>query len=413
MANPNEGVHSTPIRNPEVSKPILRAAATVVKHGASPPPCPRSQRRPACRHPQFRKVKARTFLLKLAVMATLIAIFSVGVVSTNVTVKQSSAALIALPALLCGGEALIAKGRRFEMLVQFFTYAMLALLLLCAAQFSPTLTCQFAIGALLAHGTQLAHQALHKTGVGKAAADTPIGLVLSGLTFASFGYYAWNHLRHHKHNGSEQDRESFAYGYALIESSSRRKRLLGLALHLSMAGHYLVAASRIVLAVRGRLQERLLQDHADMPVATARRVEREYQYQALVLFIAVAVSVSLRTTILIDLWLAPVLIGWGPAQSLIETTEHWHCDVPNVDVFQNTRSLKAGVFARWYTNFNNCHVGHHHDMSVPIDMLPAYEALLAETENFRHLEESYPTFYRRFFRYVWNGAPAASVEMEE
>jgi fatty acid desaturase len=78
-------------------------------------------------------------------------------------------------------------------------------------------------------------------------------------------------------------------------------------------------------------------------------------------------------------------------------------------VFLNTRSLLAGRFAQWITNYNNCHVGHHHDMSVPVEMLPAFERLISQTNPLRHWEDSYPAFYRRFLRHVWYGPVADRV----
>ncbi len=144
-----------------------------------------------------------------------------------------------------------------------------------------------------------------------------------------------------------------------------------------------------------------------MGAKVAKRIEREYQVHLLLVLAVIVLSLCFQTTLILKLWIIPILVGWGPCHSLIETTEHWHTERPNEDVFRNTSSLRAGLFAQWYTNWNNCHVGHHHDMSVPADSLPAYEAKLAESNNFSFMEESYPTFYRRFFRHIWTGKCAA------
>jgi fatty acid desaturase len=365
---------------------------------------------PARGRREFRTARPHFFAFRLFLMATLCAAFGVGVVSTDPPVKQAIAALAALTPFLCGVEALSRGRLGLRSLARFLAFGVIGLLLLSAALYAPTVLCQFAIGALLAHGTELAHQALHKAGTGRAPYDTPIGLVLCGVTFVSFYFYLWSHLRHHRYNGTEKDRESFSYAYDLIDSPSRLWRFLGFVWHLTLAGHYVTAVRRMALAVVWRLRGHLRAAYPEMSERVAAKVEREYQVQALVVLAVGVASVAFQTTLLLDLWLVPVFIGWGPAHSLIETTEHWHCDVPNPDVFRNTRSLRAGLFARWYTNYNSCHVGHHHDMSVPADRLPSYEAELAASNEFRHLEESYPAFYGRFLWHLWAGRPPAKGE---
>lgn len=357
---------------------------------------------------EFRKVDPHKFVRKLLLIAFLLVIFGVGVVNTQQSVKQICASLITLPPLICGAEALMKGRSRLKGLTRFLAFEIAALILLWMAVTAPTLVSQFCIGAMFAHGTELAHQALHKKGTGRLACDTPIGLVLCGATLVSFFSYQWTHLRHHKYNGTEKDRESFDYAYGLIDSPSGAWRLLGFVLHLTLAGHYVTAAKRIALAVIGRLRDRLLAAHPDMTPKVAVNVQREYQCHALLLLAAVVATAAFQTTLLVDLWLIPMLVGWGPAHSLIETTEHWHCDVPNPNVFRNTRSIKAGLFACWYTNFNNCHVGHHHDMSVPADKLPEFETALAGANEFGHWEESYPAFYARFLRHLWVGPSVAA-----
>ncbi|MFN6106705.1 MAG: fatty acid desaturase [Planctomycetaceae bacterium] len=365
------------------------------------PPGPHRRNRPQS---DFRRVRPQWFLIKLMVLLGLLLVCSYGVLSTTPAMKFACASLLAAAPLSCAAESWAKHSRR-----QSLAYLLLALLGLWFCRLAPTFACQFGIGVMLAHGTQLAHQALHKSGTGRKAFDTPIGLLLCGVTGVSFHYYRWSHLRHHKHNGTERDRESFAYGYSLLESPSRWRRCLGLLLHLSMAAHYAVVARRVGLAMSGRLAKNLLRQHPDMPRQTAYDIESETRWQVGLLLVVLVASIVIPHDLLIRLWLVPMLFGWGPAQSLIESTEHWHCDLPSSNVFLNTRSLLAGRFAQWITNYNNCHVGHHHDMSVPVEMLPAFERLISQTNPLRHWEDSYPAFYRRFLRHVWYGPVADRV----
>jgi fatty acid desaturase len=118
---------------------------------------------------------------------------------------------------------------------------------------------------------------------------------------------------------------------------------------------------------------------------------------------ALIVSLALRTDLVVQLWLIPMIIGWAPIHALIELPEHWKCDTSSTDARLNTRSIRAGTLARWYVN-NNCnHVGHHFDINIAMERLPDYESQLMAENPFRHFEESYPRFYYRFFRFLCTG----------
>jgi fatty acid desaturase len=118
---------------------------------------------------------------------------------------------------------------------------------------------------------------------------------------------------------------------------------------------------------------------------------------------AITVTVVAQTTILFNLWIVPVVIGYGPAHALIELPEHFLCDRPSKNVFENTRSITGSWFSRWLTNANNHHVAHHYDSTVPIGNLAKYETLMLSKYEFRHKEQSYPRFYARVLKYLWTG----------
>jgi fatty acid desaturase len=140
-----------------------------------------------------------------------------------------------------------------------------------------------------------------------------------------------------------------------------------------------------------------------MNPTTSRRIQHDYQIMAAALVVAVLLSFVFHTYIILELWLLPLLISWGPVHALIELPEHWGCDRPSADVFANTRSIKANRLARWFTN-NNCnHVGHHYDMSVSMENLPAYEDALSQQHAFKFNERTYWYFYVRFFKYLYTG----------
>ncbi|HKQ08680.1 MAG TPA: fatty acid desaturase [Blastocatellia bacterium] len=265
------------------------------------------------------------------------------------------------------------------------------------------LLCQFVVGLLFAHATELVHQCIHRTATGSAPVDHTLGILLGMPSGTSFWHYLWFHFRHHKLTGSFEDIESFGYSYQLMESPSRRRRILGFLWHLSMVSHYLTALKRMLLATAGRLSAKLAADFPDIHPRVAANIQRDYAIMAVLLAAALLATVAFETKLFVDLWLVPLLIGWGPSHALIELPEHFQCDKPASDAWLNTRSIQAGRLARWLTNFNCNHVGHHHNMAVAMEELPRYEQTLAEQHPFKHLEPSYPQFYLRFAKFLFTG----------
>ena len=256
---------------------------------------------------------------------------------------------------------------------------------------------QIFLGAILAHATELIHQCLHRTATGRATQDQYLGMLLATPLGISFWRYLSDHFRHHK----DVTKESFSYNYQRMDSESRRTRVLGFLLHLSMLNHFVETLSWIGFAVTGRFEEKLAQYGPKPNLKVARRIRRDYLIMAGLLALAFTVSVTFRTNIVIQVWLIPMIIGWAPIHALIELPEHWKCETSSTNPRVNTRSIRASRLAQWYVN-NNCnHVGHHHDISVAMERLPDYESHLMAQQPFKYFEESYPRFYYRFFRFLW------------
>ncbi|MBI2808724.1 MAG: fatty acid desaturase [Planctomycetes bacterium] len=355
----------------------------------------------------YRRIDPVIFIAKLAIFAALLLLFGYGILSDDSTVTVMISLILGIPPLLMaweiltGTEGVAMTVRKLTLL----TVVPLVVLSTALAAGAPVLKvlCQIGLGVVLAGGTELAHQALHRTGVGKAVWDHPIGAVLCGLTGISFRFYQWHHLWHHKYNGTEKDSESFDYLYSLLKSESRTTRILGFILHVSMVAHYVSMLHRMWLAITGRLAAVLLVRRPEMSESSARKIQCEYRIMAAVLIAGLGVSIALQTTLLLMVWLIPVLIGWGPAHALIEFGEHWQCDTPTGNVFVNTRSIRAGRFAQLLTNSNDAHLAHHYDMHVPMDKLEAFEEWLASSHSFKYVEESYLTFFGKVVRYLWTG----------
>ena len=258
---------------------------------------------------------------------------------------------------------------------------------------------QICLGAVLAHATELIHQCLHRTAMGRAGRDQFFGMVLATPLGISFWRYLVDHFNHHK----DVTKESFSYNYQRMESSSLRVRLAGFVRHLSMLDHFLETFKWIGLAVSGRIDSKLAGYGPTLNRAVARKITRDYLFMAGLLVLAFTVSLAFRTDIIVQLYLIPMIIGWAPIHALIELPEHWKCDTSSPEARLNTRSIRGSKFARWYVN-NNCnHVGHHCDINVAMERLPEFESSLMAESPFTHFEESYPRFFCRFFRFLGTG----------
>ena len=265
---------------------------------------------------------------------------------------------------------------------------------------------QIVLGVLFAHAIELVHQCLHKTATGRTDVDHFLGMVLGWLGLVSLWYYLYWHWWHHRNNGTEEDQESFGYAYELLQSPSRRTRILGFLWHLSQLQHYFMALSRMYLAVSGRLYPELKVTTPEMPDHTARLIQRDYRIMTAILSLAVLASFAWQSTLVLQLWLVPLLLAYGLAHALIELPEHFQCDHSTRDVSRNTRTIKAGRFMRWLTNFNDLHREHHYDPHIPMDKLPTYAQSLQGQQEYKYLEVSYLIFYICVLCYLWKGNPA-------
>jgi fatty acid desaturase len=239
------------------------------------------------------------------------------------------------------------------------------------------------LGLVYAHGVELQHQALHNTAFPSKRWNRFAGFFLGLPMLVSFSDYQYSHLRHHRLLGTTDDREFFNYGYDRLTS------LKPLLAHLLMLRHYRDVSGFIVISALGRTKPGIRRENA-------RKIRAEYQWMGLVLAAAVALSIAFQTTVLLYLWLIPLLFAI-PAHALIELPEHWERDHGTLDVAANTRTIRAGRFGYWYTNGNNYHIEHHWLPGVPNDRFPELHRAIVD----RIATETYPGFYKRFFRELY------------
>lgn len=355
---------------------------------------------------QLRKVDPWKFLKKVLVLVASLLVFAIGTLAQEQSLSLLCSTLFVIPVMVIQLEIVILSDTT-EAAVKHATLwfgCTFAVGFGCVTSHTAAkLLCEVGIGIMLAHGSELAHQALHRTGTGIKQVDNLIGTILCFVTGTSYSLFQFTHHWHHRFVGSAADRESFGYAYEQLDSKSRTRRFIGFVRHISMIGHWLTVWSRMWFACIGNLEAKLIAEYPSIPKRVVRKAAIEYRLMAMSVLLIIAWSILFSTRIFVHIWLMPLILVWGPTHALIEMPEHWRCDNPDPAATSNTRSFRAGWFAAYLTNHNDCHVGHHHDGRVPMDKLNALELALQQEIGIKHLEDSYPAFYSRFLKYLWSG----------
>ncbi len=153
-------------------------------------------------------------------------------------------------------------------------------------------------------------------------------------------------------------------------------------------GRYRDVAVNIGRSLLGRLNPQVAK-----PLA-AKKIRTEYIAFAVALAATVAVSVAAGSWIVLVAWVVPALLIAEPAHFMIELPEHFGLN-PQSDpnVLTNTRTVRAGRLAQWFTNGNDLHTAHHFHQGIPMARVPELHALIEE--RIVTIDRSYWAFYKK------------------
>ena len=241
------------------------------------------------------------------------------------------------------------------------------------------------LGAMFAHAVELQHQCLHYTAFRLRPLNRIVGIMLGLPTLTSFHAYRRSHLDHHRNLGTPNDQTFFVYKF--LETSSLKNfahDLLGVA-HLRSS----------FSAILGNSDTRLIDLHS--MDATSKEAERfDYGLMGFLIVAAILVAMMFGFTLVLKLWILPLLLVAQPIHFLIELPEHIGCFTKAASVFDNTRTIYGSSISSWFTNYNNLHVEHHLDASRPMAQLP--ELLEENRGKHRFISNTYPDFYIQLFK---------------
>jgi fatty acid desaturase len=238
------------------------------------------------------------------------------------------------------------------------------------------------LGLLYAHLIELQHETLHEHAFRSRRLNRIYGIACGIFMLSSYSAYKYEHLRHHASLGKPGNREFFNYRFNKLDSSTG---FIQAAFHL---GRYVDVFKDMGRSIFG------LPFPSVTRARDAERIRVEYRLFALTLGGSILYTVWSGNLIFLWAWWLPTLLVAEPAHFLIEMPEHFGLNTQsNPDVLSNTRTIKAGRFAEWLTNFNNLHTAHHFHQGVP--MAQARELHQLVTPRICEVEVSYFDFYRK------------------
>ena len=240
----------------------------------------------------------------------------------------------------------------------------------------------FIQGYFVAFLFMVVHETAHKTAFRSRALNLALGHLSSFAIWLPYEYYCLFHWDHHRYT---QDPE-------------RDPELL--------VGPMPASDTQLAIAYTGLLQMayrvRLMFRHAFtgkvaapwIPEGKRHIVVREARLYALGYAVLLLASLALSTTILLWVWIVPVLVGQLILRPYLYA-EHTGCERTR-NAFDNTRTTTTGTIMKWFTWNMPYHVEHHAYPSIPFHALPKLNRIVADQIVYRGQS------YRAVTRETWN-----------
>lgn len=226
----------------------------------------------------------------------------------------------------------------------------------------------FALPLLLVQGYLVAflfmpvHEAAHKTVFRTRWLNSVLGHASSLTIMYPLEYYTLFHWDHHRFTQDpERDPELM---FATVPTSDTQ-------LAIAYSG-IVYLFKRVRLMFRHALTGKVLVPW--IPENKRAMVVREARLYALVYLVLLIGSIALSSTLLLWVWLLPLVVGqWFLRPYLF--AEHTGCDHTR-SAFENTRTTYTGRLMKWFTWNMPFHVEHHAYPSVPFHALPKLNAIV-------------------------------------
>ena len=209
-------------------------------------------------------------------------------------------------------------------------------------------------GVLLAFGFTLMHEASHRTAFRSEPVNDRVAQIVGFILFLPPAWFRYYHFAHHKFT-QDPARDP--------ELATPRPNSLGAYLwHVTGIPTWTSQGRALLLNAAGRTRW----DYVPAPQRNA--VTREARVMVGLYIILAVVSLVQGWTVLIWLWLVPLLIG-QPVLRLFLLAEHGQC--PQVaNMFENSRTTYTARIIRFLSWNMSYHAEHHANPRVPYHQLP-------------------------------------------
>ncbi|MBC7905797.1 MAG: fatty acid desaturase [Rhodospirillaceae bacterium] len=228
------------------------------------------------------------------------------------------------------------------------------------------------------------HETAHKTAFESRLANVVVGNICAAAVVLPYEYYTLFHWAHHRHTQDpERDPE-------LVAATPVPATVSGLGIWF-LGVRQLLGRTRLLLrhAVTGRVIAPWV------PAGKRALVVREARVLVATYATFLIASIALETTILLWVWLAPLIIGQAFLRPYL-LAEHSGCGHSR-DAFENTRTTFTSGVVRWFTWNMPYHAEHHAHPNIPFHALPLLHAVVEG--RLVHRGEGYRAVTRQVWRW--------------
>ncbi|NIA67100.1 fatty acid desaturase [Pelagibius litoralis] len=222
--------------------------------------------------------------------------------------------------------------------------------------------------ALFAHGVALVflfaplHECIHRTAFRSRWLNNLVAQVCGLILALPAGYFRAFHFQHHRFTQDPGQDPELAV--------SPPESLAGYVLHVSGLPYWWERSRTILHHTLGRVGENFI-------VGRQRsEILREARSHLAIYLILLVGSLWAGSSILLDLWVLPVLLG-QPLLRLFLMAEHSGCP-QTADMLINSRTTETNGALQWLCWNMNRHGAHHAYPALPFRALPAADVLLAK-----------------------------------
>jgi fatty acid desaturase len=237
----------------------------------------------------------------------------------------------------------------------------------------------FVQGYLVAFLFMAVHEAAHKTVFQARFLNYALGHLSSVMIALPYEYYALFHWDHHRFT-QDPKRDPELMTRTIPRSDTR--------LAIAYTG-VVQLTNRIVLLFRHAITGKVVAPW--IPQNKRGTVVREARAYVLVYLLLLVASVALSTTVLLWVWLVPLVVGQLFLRPYLYA-EHTGCEHTR-SAFENTRTTYTGKLVKWFAWNMPFHAEHHAYPSVPFHALPKLNEIIAE--RITHRGQGYRTVTRQ------------------